>query len=598
MEKLQAYLNIKKIREPKWLDSERFIFSYNKSGVPQVWQGTTSKDSLKQLSDYTDFITTITTDPNNHRYAFNMAAGGNERSQIFYSAEGATPINLSNEPDAVHMLGEFIPNTDLLLFSSNLRNPDNFDLETIDVRTKERKIIVQNDDHYNFVDSVSPNGRYYIYQKLISESNQPLWCYDTKEKRTYPLFEEEAQYGSTVWLDHETFYYLTNVNSDFMYLAKYNMSKKKTTVCLQFYWDIESIGLSYDQKYLSVIVNVGGYLTLFVYKEKNMKPVDIPTPPKGALTFYDQAVWSPNDHRILFSHSSGTKVPNIWLIDVDALTLERLTDNELEDYTEELVEPILKNYTSFDGLVVPYWLYVPKGREPKDLPVLIEIHGGPEGQQMASFDELIAYIVSEGIAVVAPNVRGSTGYGKRYTHLDDVEKRLDSVKDIESLVKSLVEEEIANPEKIAVSGTSYGGFMTLSCAARYPDLFCAAVNTVGMFNLVTFLERTAGYRRAHRESEYGSLANDRELLYEVSPVAKVDNIKGPLMIIHGTNDPRVPVYEAQQVVEYLDDKNVEVKFLEYKDEGHGLNKLNNRLDCYPQVIEFLHEKMKIKKESL
>ncbi|NLY62357.1 MAG: S9 family peptidase [Erysipelothrix sp.] len=248
-------------------------------------------------------------------------------------------------------------------------------------------------------------------------------------------------------------------------------------------------------------------------------------------------------------------------------------------------------------MFLTYWLYVPKGKDPKNLPVMIEIHGGPEAQQKSNFDELIAYIVSEGIAVVAPNVRGSTGYGKTYTHLDDVEKRLDSVKDIESLVKHLVDSGVADKDKIAVSGTSYGGFMTLSCAARYPDLFCAAVDTVGMYNLVTFLERTAAYRRAHRESEYGSLEFDRETLFNVSPVAKVDDIKGPLMIVHGTNDPRVPVFEAQQVHEYLSNKGVEVKFLEYQDEGHGIHKIENKLDCYPKVVAFLKDKMQIEKEN-
>lgn len=597
MDKLQAYLNVKKIREPKWLDNDRFIFNYNKSGVPQVWLGTTAKDSPKQLSDYDDFITTITTDPQNSRYAFNMADGGNERSQIFYSTGDSKPVNLSNEPDAVHMLGTFVPNSDLLLFSSNLRNPNHFDLETIDVVTKKRTLILENDDHYNFVDSVSPDGRYYIYRKLISQSNQPLWCYDTKEDKAFVLSKEVARYDSTVWLDNETFYYLTNADSDFMFLSKFNMTNQSSEVCLKLDWDIESVNLSHDKKYLSVVVNEDGYLNLTVYDQETLDLVEIPKLPHGCSTFYDEAVWSPNDHRILFSYSSGENVPNLLMIDVDKNSVEQLTDNALEEYADDLVEPILKRYTSFDGLSVPYWLYVPKGHDPKDLPVLIEIHGGPEGQQMASFDELISFIVSEGIAVVAPNVRGSTGYGKEYTHLDDVEKRLDSVADIESLVEHLVEEGIADEDKIAVSGTSYGGFMTLSCAARYPDLFCAAVDTVGMFNLVTFLEKTAGYRRAHRESEYGSLKHDRDTLYNVSPVAKVDNIKGPLMIIHGTNDPRVPVYEAQQVVDYLATKDVEVKFLEYKDEGHGLHKMENRLDCYPKVIDFLHDKMNIKKES-
>lgn len=598
MEKLKAYLTVNKLRSPQWLDDTRFIYSNNKSGVPQVWMGDVTTGKETQLSDYEDFITTIVSDSKNNRYVFSMAEGGNERSQIFYGESDTTPTNISNESNAVHMLGCFIPNTDKVLFTSNLRDPNHFDLETLDVKTNERSLILENNDHYNFIDSVSPDGRFYLYRKLHSQSDQPLWCFDSKLKTATNLSSQKAQYGNTAWIDDTSFYYLTNADSEFMHLRTYDIKSKTDEKCLELNWDIESLAISFDKQYLSLIVNEEGYLDLVVLDTNTLKPIQIETPPRGSATFYDAVSWSHNSHQLLLSHSSGTHVSNIWLVDVNKKTSKKVTNNALVLGQEDLVEPILKRFESFDGLSVPYWLYVPKGKPIESLPVMIEIHGGPEGQQTASFDELIAYIVSEGIAVVAPNVRGSTGYGKTYTHLDDVEKRLDSVKDIEYLVKHLTETNIADPDKIAVSGTSYGGFMTLSCAARYPDLFCAAVDTVGMYNLVTFLERTAGYRRAHRESEYGSLEHHRDILFDVSPAAKVDNIKGPLMIIHGTNDPRVPVYEAKQVYEYLKDKDVEVQFLEYEDEGHGLHKLKNRLDCYPKVVEFLHDKMNIKEKNL
>lgn len=205
------------------------------------------------------------------------------------------------------------------------------------------------------------------------------------------------------------------------------------------------------------------------------------------------------------------------------------------------------------------------------------------------YDPLIQYLVGEGFSVAAPNVRGSTGYGKTYTHLDDVEKRLDSVHDVECLVKHLIDTGVADPKRIAVMGASYGGFMTLSSIAHYPDLWAAAVDEVGMSNLETFLENTAEYRRAHRESEYGTLARDRETLRRVSPIFHVDQIKAPLMVIHGANDPRVPVSEADQIVASLEKRGVPVKYLRYPDEGHGLSKRKNQFDCYPQVAAFLKE---------
>ena len=230
---------------------------------------------------------------------------------------------------------------------------------------------------------------------------------------------------------------------------------------------------------------------------------------------------------------------------------------------------------------------MPYGIEARNLPVVIEIHGGPEGQEVPSFNGFIQYLLSEGIAVVAPNVRGSTGYGKIYTHLDDVEKRLDSVRDIDSLVTHLIESGTADKNKLAVSGTSYGGFMTLSCASRYPHLWACAIDTVGMYDLVTFLENTADYRRAHRESEYGSLEKHYDILKAVSPAAKISDISAPIMIIQGRNDPRVPVTEAEQAVNALRSLGRTVEYLCYDDEGHGIAKLKNRLDCYPKMAAFL-----------
>ena len=209
------------------------------------------------------------------------------------------------------------------------------------------------------------------------------------------------------------------------------------------------------------------------------------------------------------------------------------------------------------------------------------------------FSPMLQYLVGEGLTIVAPNVRGSTGYGKTYHHLDDVEKRLDSVHDAACLAEHLVQAGIAPKGKIAVMGASYGGYMTLSCVTRYPDLWAAGVDTVGMSNLETFLENTADYRRAHRESEYGSLANHRQILREVSPIHKVDQITAALMVVHGANDPRVPVGEAEQIVKSLRDRNVPVEYLCYPDEGHGLSKRKNQFDCYPKVAAFLKKHLEM-----
>jgi dipeptidyl aminopeptidase/acylaminoacyl peptidase len=184
-------------------------------------------------------------------------------------------------------------------------------------------------------------------------------------------------------------------------------------------------------------------------------------------------------------------------------------------------------------------------------------------------------------------VRGSTGYGKAYSHLDDVEKRMDSVADLAHAVHWLREQRGIDSERIVVYGGSYGGFMVLSALTTYPDLWAAGIDIVGISNLATFLENTSDYRRGHREAEYGSLARDRAFLERIAPINHVDQISVPLMVIHGANDPRVPLSEAEQLVQALEARDSPVEFLVFDDEGHGLAKLKNKLVAYPAIVAFL-----------
>nr|MCU0238702.1 prolyl oligopeptidase family serine peptidase [Pyrinomonadaceae bacterium] len=202
------------------------------------------------------------------------------------------------------------------------------------------------------------------------------------------------------------------------------------------------------------------------------------------------------------------------------------------------------------------------------------------------------YYLSRGYAVLATNVRGSTGYGKTFASLDNIRLRENSVKDLASAVDWLKTSGGADEKRIAVMGGSYGGYMTMAAITLYPDLFAAAVNTVGIVNWETFLKNTSGYRRRQREVEYGFLDKDLEFLRSISPIAKVDKIKTPLFVIHGKNDPRVPYTEAEQVVEALKKRGAIVQYKLYDDEGHGISKLKNRLDLFPQVADFLDKYMK------
>jgi dipeptidyl aminopeptidase/acylaminoacyl peptidase len=254
----------------------------------------------------------------------------------------------------------------------------------------------------------------------------------------------------------------------------------------------------------------------------------------------------------------------------------------------ELTEPELHRFRSFDGESIPVFLFEPPAREGPP-PVVFVIHGGPEAQLRPIWQPLSQYFVSHGLAVAAPNIRGSTGYGKRYQHLDDVERRLDSVNDLAALHDALADAGRIEGDRAVLYGGSYGGYMVLAGLAFQPERWAAGIELVGISSLVTFLENTAEWRRKFREREYGSLERDREFLLEASPLTRVDQIRAPLFVIHGANDPRVPVGEARQIHRSLTERGIRCELLIYEDEGHGLKKLPNKLDAYPRAAAFLDE---------
>lgn len=594
MANIQAYYEVSTCSSGVMLADGSFAFLSNRSGMNQVWQ-TRPGQPMVQRTHMEDRVWSLHAAPNGEDCFLTMDCGGNEQEQIFLLKKGETePVNLTNDAKSRNQFGGVTPDGKTVVYASNARNAACFDICTVDVETGEKKIVLQNSDSYNWPAALSPNGRYLLYNKLKGLSDDHLWMLDlaTGEAKDTGTPGAFAAYTNPAFLhDSSAFFLCSDEGSEFKYVARYDIAAGAMTKVYEAAWDVETLAVSADDRYLAMMVNEDGYDTLRVLDLKRNAFVNLPTPPRGVAGYWRMS-WSHEGHTLLFTLTSASMPACLWMLDLDAQRLERVAYVPMEGIDPDtLVDAELCHYTSFDGLTVPYWYYRAHGANTGA--VLIDIHGGPEGQERPMFAALTEYLLGEGISIVAPNVRGSVGYGKTYTHLDDVEKRLDSVKDIESLVAHLIESGIAEKDRIAVMGGSYGGFMTLSCVSRYPDLWAAGVDVVGMTNLVTFLENTSEYRRAHRESEYGTLAHDRETLYNVSPIAKVGDIKAPMMVIHGANDPRVPVSEAEMIVDNLRQRGIEVKYLRYEDEGHGLAKRKNQLDCYPQVAAFLKQKLQL-----
>ncbi len=357
-------------------------------------------------------------------------------------------------------------------------------------------------------------------------------------------------------------------------------------------WDSEAV-LSSDGRSALIVHAENAITRLQLHDGANLAHVrDIPLPEAGTgfgLPLIARPYLSSDGARALLTYTTTATPLHPLRIDVaGAATPAPLLPID-QVVKPELVTPELQKIASFDGEEITYFLYKPAVENP---PVVVVVHGGPEARFAPRYDPFIIRLVAEGIAVAAPNVRGSAGWGRRFVSLDDRRLRLNSVRDLTAVHASLADREV-DASRVAVIGGSYGGYMTLAALAFYPNLWAAGIATVGISSLVTFLENTSPYRRRVREVEYGFLDTDRDFLIEASPMTHVDDIRAPLMLIHGANDPRVPVGEARQLYESLVARGIQSELLIYEDEGHGLAKRANRLDALPRMLAFLRKNLNI-----
>lgn len=590
--KIQDFLEIKFASGGSFSpQGDKIAFLSNLTGTSQLYLIPRDGSDFEQLTSYDEPLSFATFSSTKNEIMFGMAKGGDEKTQFYlYDIATKNIRPITNKPDFIHRWGGWSRDGKSISYSSNERNGTDFDVYVMELERGNARIVFDQGgwcDAFGF----SPSGKKIVARKQHTFLHHDLYLVDLESAEIELLtpHEDKAEYGTPRWLPDESgFFFISNEGRDLVGLSFYNIKQKEVKYVLTPDWDLDGISLTLDGKSLAVILNEDGYGKLTIYDVEKLKPTKNQTFPLGMI---DGTRWSNDGKFLAFNLESATKNNNVWVWSKEENKFWQLTHSPRRVPEEICVEPELIHYKSFDGLEVPAFLFLPKDRSGK-LPTIINIHGGPEGQYRPGFNALMQYFIYRGYAVVAPNVRGSSGYGKKYLALDDIEKRMDSVTDLESLHKYLESRSEIDSKKIALMGGSYGGYMILAGLTFYPDLWAAGVDIVGFSNLVTFLENTSSWRRALREAEYGYLKTDRKLLESISPLNFIKNIKAPLFIIHGKNDPRVPLSEAEQIHQQLNERGMKTEILVYDDEGHGLAKLKNRLDAYPKVADFLDSCLK------
>lgn len=518
-----------------------------------------------------------------------MDVGGSEREQIYVMrADGRDLRRVTDFPEAIHHFGSWSPDGRLIAFTSNRRDRAFFDVYVVEVVTGEARCVFQQDRHHTVVDW-APDGRQLLVLEQVSNTNHNLGVLDleSSELRLVTPHTGDARYVSARFLpDNRSVLLCTDQDRDFLGLARLDTKLARLRPLLDRRADVEACDVSLDGKRIVALLNRDGWSEVVIARldERILRGlVSVRLP--GVAS--DCRICA-NGSRIALSLNSPTLNPDVWSMDPETTARTRWTrapKGELEGV--ELVEPTAVHYPTHDGLEIPALLYRPAGAPPGPLPTIVHIHGGPESQDRPNFSPVYQYLVHRGYAVLAPNVRGSTGYGNLYCHLDDREKRYDALRDVEYAHHWLTATGAAPADQIGIMGASYGGFTVLACLTRQPELWAVGVDIVGIANFETFFQHTGPWRRHLRASEYGDPVADAALLRDLSPIHAVDQIRAPLIIIQGANDPRVPQVESDQMVEQLRERNHPVEYLLFPDEGHGIVKLENRIRAYTAIAEFL-----------
>lgn len=589
-QRAHRYFDRPSFSAPSYLSASEIVFLDDRTGTKQASVINLEDGTIRPLTEFTERLLSLKATPESGRVVFGKDSGGNERQQIFTIPPGGSePVRLTHNDSAIHDPGAMTSDGSYLLYRSNSRSESTFDVVGISTLGGDSDMWLQDGGQVQPV-AVSPDGSRAIVIRLNGNLDGDVLLVE-RDQATVNLTEHSGEQwvSSAAFADDgQSLLYLSNLGEEFVSLRKMTIQTGEVEILhAADGWDVEMFSQSRNGTHIAVSVNENGVSRPRILNADGSFAVAIDLPP-GVI---DQFSWSPDSSNVAFGFSS-VEAPSV--IMAANLQGETTVIAKAEHDAPPTFSPEAITYTTFDGLDIPAYWFRPKGEGP--FPVLVDIHGGPESQRTLNYSPsgpVIQYLTSLGMGVLSLNVRGSTGYGKSYSHLDDKGKRLDAVKDVAYAVEWLKSRDDVDPDRIAVYGRSYGGFMTLASLVFYPDLWAAGVDVVGIANFVSFLERTGPWRRQHREAEYGELEHDREMLERISPLTHIDNIRVPLMVCHGRNDPRVPLFEAEQVVEAVRGKGLDVVLRVYDDEGHALSKRKNEIDAFVTMGAFLQKHLNL-----
>ncbi len=564
-------------------DARWVLFLSNRDGIPRAYGVRPGSPRVIPLVGTLQRTGAVQAAPEGTRALLALDRGGDENwtfHLVDLAREGSPgdgdPPPLPGVPRTKNLPGRWRDGT-RYAFSSTMRDPRYFDVVELDVdRRDPPRTLFANDGWNQVVDADADS-----VLVLASRSNLDQDLYLIQGERILHLNPHDEEEGvNDAALRRGEVYAAANPHREFQALVRYRPGRAGPEILRAYPGDVEMVRADPKEGRLAVVVNRDGWSETHLVDPDTGEDRTFTSGPRGVVT---ELQWFPDGSSFAFAISSATDGHEIYLRSVESGKERRLMGTSREP-PSRILPPKRGEMKASDGTTIPWWEYRPVGRPMRG--TLVELHGGPESQARPAFDRLRSILLEEGFRIIEPNVRGSRGYGKTYLHLDDGALRPGAARDVREVVEAIRRRDKGTGGPWGVYGASYGGYLTLASITRDPELFQAAVDVVGIADLVTFLENTSPWRRHIREVEYGSLATDREMLREISPLTHARRIRSPLLVLHGRNDPRVPVSEAEALARVLQEQGIPVELVIYEDEGHGIVRRKNQEDAFQRLVEF------------
>lgn len=577
-------------------DSKTIAYITNTNGMPNIWTIPIEGGWASQITLADNAITSLNYSPKKKELIYTSDNQGDENHQLYLIPDtgGESKLLTERHKGAQITFCGFDKKGENILFSSNIRDPRFFDTYRLNLATGSEELVAEYNEPNPFIAvDWSANGRFILYQKHYTNANHDLFLYDINEKKMLNITEHNGIMKNSDGMFNkkaDKIYFLSDYEREFTGLAKYDIRSGKNSWEQLEKWDINHFTISNNEKSILYSVNESGSTRLKLKNFKTGKVKTIKIPKGNCLSFQ----FTKDDKKIVLVLDSPQNPNDIFVYDLKKDKLKQITFSMIGGIPKsDFTVPQNIKYKSFDGLEINGFLYVPKGiKKDGTNPAIVWPHGGPEWQEKNLFNKYFQILTNRGYIVIAPNFRGSIGYGKTFQRKIYKDWGGDEFKDVLGAYDYLLETGYVDKNRIAVVGGSFGGFMTLTCITKAPDRWKCAVDIFGPSNLITFCNSVPEHWKPGVSELVGDVEKDIDMLKERSPINFIDNITAPLLIIQGKNDPRVVHTESDQIAEKLKSQGKEVEYHVLADEGHGFSKVSNQIMVWGYICNFLDKYLK------